>query len=210
MFVMIDNYDSFVYNLLHYMEELGEEVTVFRNDRVTIEEIKEISPLGILISPGPKSPAEAGICEEIVACFGSTIPILGVCLGHQLIAYHHGARVVKGKRPMHGKLSQVFHHQQGVFRGLPSPIVATRYHSLVVEEATLPEEFIVTAKSDDGEIMGLRHKSLLLEGVQFHPEAVLTEYGHELLGNFISWCKEASHGANNQGDSFRPGRISNL
>lgn len=194
MLVMIDNYDSFVYNLVHYLEELGEDIKLFRNDAVTIEEIRRLSPSGIIISPGPKAPSDAGICEEIVRSFGRDIPILGVCLGHQVIAHVHGARVVKGRRPMHGKQSKIHHHQVGVFRQIPSPMLATRYHSLVVENATLSDDFIITARSDDGEIMGLKHKTLLLEGVQFHPEAVLTEYGHELLANFIVWCQEVKEG----------------
>lgn len=190
MLLMIDNYDSFVYNLVHYIEELGEEILVFRHDAVTIEKIQSLSPSGIILSPGPKTPSEAGISQEIVHAFSSTIPILGVCLGHQVIAHAHGAKVVKAMLPMHGKLSSVVHKQLGVFKQIPSPMLATRYHSLVVDRTSLSDDFIVTAKSDDGEIMGLKHKTLLLEGVQFHPEAVLTEYGHELLANFIAWCKE--------------------
>lgn len=190
MLLMIDNYDSFVYNLIHYVQELGEEIRVFRNDAVTIEEVKALSPSGIILSPGPKAPSDAGICAEIIRCFSARIPILGVCLGHQVMAHVHGARVVKGIKPMHGKVSNVHHQQVGVFQNIPSPMRATRYHSLVVEKDSLSDEFIITAKSEDGEIMGLKHKTLLLEGVQFHPEAVLTEYGHALLANFIAWCKE--------------------
>lgn len=190
MLVMIDNYDSFVYNLVHYVKELGEEIVVFRNDKVALETIQALSPSGILLSPGPKDPSEAGICQEMIRSFSNRIPILGVCLGHQVIAHVCGGRVVKGEKPMHGKLSKVFHQQAGIFSQIPSPMLATRYHSLVVESSTLPEDFIVTARSEDGEIMGLKHKTLLLEGVQFHPEAVLTEHGHALLGNFIAWCKE--------------------
>jgi para-aminobenzoate synthetase component 2 len=187
---MIDNYDSFVYNLVHYFKELGEEILVFRHNSITIKDLQSLSPSGIILSPGPKTPSEAGICQEIVHAFSRTIPILGVCLGHQVIAHSCGATVVKAIRPMHGKLSRVVHQQQGMFHQIPSPILATRYHSLVVDGDSLPDDFIVTAKSEDGEIMGLKHKTLLLEGVQFHPEAVLTEYGHELLANFIAWCKE--------------------
>lgn len=193
MLVMIDNYDSFVYNLVHYFEELGEQIKVFRNDVVTIEKIKELSPKGIIISPGPKAPKDAGICAEIITCFSSYIPVLGVCLGHQLIAYTYGARVIKGVKPMHGKLSNIYHHQQGIFKHISSPMIATRYHSLVVEDGTLSDDFIITARSEDGVIMGLKHKNLLLEGVQFHPEAVLTEFGSELLANFCSWCNEVEY-----------------
>lgn len=192
MILMIDNYDSFVYNLVHYVKELGEEIVLFRNDRIGIEEIKTLSPSGIILSPGPKAPENAGICEEVIRTFAARIPILGVCLGHQVIAHVYGGKVVKGAKPMHGKLSSVSHQQEGIFRDIPSPMLATRYHSLVVDRDTLPEDFIVTAQSEDGEIMGLKHKTLLVEGVQFHPEAVLTEHGHALLGNFISWCKEVA------------------
>ena len=190
MILMIDNYDSFVYNLVHYFQELGEEVLVFRNDAIMVEEIENMAPCGIILSPGPKAPADAGVCEDVIRHFSRHVPILGVCLGHQAIAHAFGARVVKGARPMHGKLSSVYHQQQGLFRNIPSPIMVTRYHSLVVDRATLSTSFTITAESEDGEIMGLKHKKLLLEGLQFHPEAVLTEFGHELLANYIAWCKE--------------------
>jgi len=193
MLLMIDNYDSFVYNLVHYFQELGEEIMVFRNDVITIDRIRRLAPTGIILSPGPKAPSDAGICEDIIKQFSSLIPILGVCLGHQAIAHVHGVSVVKGIRPMHGKLSTINHQQQGVFKNLPSPMTVTRYHSLVVDNATLSDDFIVTARSADGEIMGLKHKNLLLEGVQFHPEAVLTEFGHELLANYVDWCKEVEN-----------------
>ena len=192
---MIDNYDSFVYNLVHYLEELGEEIRVFRNDRITIEEIEALAPLGIVISPGPKAPDDTGICTKVIQYFSNRVPVLGVCLGHQVIAHAYGARVVKGVRPMHGKLSNIYHEQRGLFKNIPSPMIATRYHSLVVESETLTDDFIITGRSEDGEIMGLKHKTLLLEGVQFHPEAVLTEYGHELLANFIDWCNEVKQDA---------------
>jgi para-aminobenzoate synthetase component II len=190
MFLMIDNYDSFVYNLIHYLEDLGESVLVYRNDAITIDFIKELNPTGIIISPGPKDPTQTGICEDIIRVFSDTIPILGVCLGHQAIAHVYGTRIIKGKTPMHGKVSQISHSCEGVFRNLPSPMNVTRYHSLIVDEYTLPKEFIITARSDDGVIMGIKHTSRLLEGVQFHPEAVLTEYGYRLLTNYICWCKE--------------------
>lgn len=190
MFLMIDNYDSFVYNLVHYFLELGEQVEIYRNDVLTIERIKALKPEGIIISPGPKDPSETGICEDVIRTFATQIPILGVCLGHQAIAYVHGADVVKGVRPMHGKISEVTHNSQGVFKGIPSPVKVTRYHSLVVDPSTLSDDFIISARSDDGAVMGIRHRTLLLEGVQFHPEAVLTAFGHDMIKNYITWCKE--------------------
>lgn len=190
MYLMIDNYDSFVYNLVHYFAELGVEMEVHRNDTITIEMIEALKPDGIIISPGPKDPSQTGICESVIEQFADQIPILGVCLGHQAIAHVHGARVVKGERPMHGKLSMITHSNKGVFKNLPSPMQVTRYHSLVVEEETLSDSFWITAKSEDGSIMGIKHKTLMLEGVQFHPEAVLTEHGHALLANYIAWCEE--------------------
>ncbi len=193
MFLMIDNYDSFVYNLVHYFLELGEQVEIYRNDALTIEKIYELNPEGIIISPGPKDPSETGICEEVIRTFANQIPIFGVCLGHQAIAYVHGADVVKGARPMHGKISEATHNGQGVFSGIPSPVKVTRYHSLVVDPATLSDDFIISATSEDGAIMGIRHRTLLLEGVQFHPEAVLTEYGHDMIKNYVAWCKETLH-----------------
>jgi len=196
MFLMIDNYDSFVYNLIHYMEELGETVKVYRNDAITIDFIKELQPLGIIISPGPKDPTQTGICEDIIREFSASIPILGVCLGHQAIAHVFGASIIKGKVPMHGKISQISHTCEGVFSDIPSPMNVTRYHSLIVDEATLPSQFSITARSDDDVIMGIKHQERLLEGVQFHPEAVLTEYGHRILANYIRWCKEVKANAN--------------
>lgn len=190
MYLMIDNYDSFVYNLVHYFAELGVEIAVYRNDAITIDMIEALKPDGIIISPGPKDPTQTGICEGVIEQFADRIPILGVCLGHQAIAHVHGAKVVKGERPMHGKLSMITHSDIGVFKGVPSPMQVTRYHSLVVEEATLSDAFWITAKSEDGSIMGIKHKTLMLEGVQFHPEAVLTEHGHTLLANYIAWCEE--------------------
>ncbi len=195
MLLMIDNYDSFTYNLVHYLEELGEEICVVRNDTVELKDILDLSPDGIIISPGPKTPDDTGICIEVVQECSRKIPILGVCLGHQVIAYTNGAKVVKGSRPMHGKVSNLSHENMGVFRKIPSPIKVTRYHSLIVQEESLPEDFIITARSEDGVIMALKHRSLLLEGVQFHPEAVLTEYGKELLSNFVNWCQEVKHDA---------------
>lgn len=193
MFLMIDNYDSFVYNLVHYFLELDEKIETYRNDEITLEQIRALNPEGIIISPGPKDPSETGICEAIIRTFAAQIPIFGVCLGHQAIAYVHGANIVKGMRPMHGKISEATHNGQGVFRGIPSPVKVTRYHSLVVDSSTLSDDFIITARSEDGAIMGIKHHTLLLEGVQFHPEAVLTEYGHKMIENYVSWCKAVSN-----------------
>lgn len=193
MFLMIDNYDSFVYNLVHYFQELGEEIAVYRNDSIDIATVESLDPEGIIISPGPKDPTETGICEDIVRVFAGRIPILGVCLGHQTIGHVFGAKVVKGARPMHGKISPVVHRGKGVFSGLKSPFDVTRYHSLVIDGDSLPMELEVSALSDDGAIMGIRHREYILEGVQFHPEAVLTQYGHDLLGNFITICREEEY-----------------
>ncbi|HUH94213.1 MAG TPA: aminodeoxychorismate/anthranilate synthase component II [Casimicrobiaceae bacterium] len=185
MLFMIDNYDSFTYNLVQYLGELGEDVQVYRNDALTLDEIAAWKPQRIVLSPGPCTPSEAGICVPLVQRFAGEIPILGVCLGHQAIGQAFGGRIVRAGRVMHGKLSNVAHRGQGVFHGLPSPLTATRYHSLVIERASLPSCLEVTAESEDGEIMGVRHRQLPVEGVQFHPEAILTEKGHELLANFL-------------------------
>jgi anthranilate synthase component 2 len=185
MLLMIDNYDSFTYNLVQYLGELGEDVQVYRNDALGLSEIAAWKPQRIVLSPGPCTPSEAGICVPLVRRFAGEIPILGVCLGHQAIGQAFGGRIVRASRVMHGKLSQVAHRGQGVFRGLPSPLTATRYHSLVIERASLPSCLEITAESDDGEIMGVRHRELAVEGVQFHPEAILTDKGHELLANFL-------------------------
>lgn len=188
MFLMIDNYDSFVYNLVRYYEELGANIKVCRNDKITIEEIEKMSPQGIIISPGPKSPTEAGISLEIIDAFKAKIPILGICLGHQTIGHYFGCDIVKGKEPIHGKISEVYHTGKGVFKGLNSPINVTRYHSLVVKN--ISDDIEVTAQTKDGVVMGIRHKKLLIEGVQFHPEAELTEHGHEMLKNFLDEAKK--------------------
>ena len=185
MFLMLDNYDSFVYNLVRYFEELNEKVCVYRNDKITIEEIKTLNPEGIIISPGPKSPKEAGISLQIIEEFKGKIPILGICLGHQVIAQYFGGRIIKGVEPVHGKVSEVFHNGEGVFKGVKNPFKATRYHSLVVEPSTLPHILGVTAQTKDGVIMAVKHNEYHIEGVQFHPEAELSEYGHEILKNFI-------------------------
>jgi anthranilate synthase component 2 len=185
MLLMIDNYDSFTYNLVQYLGELGAEVKVVRNDAVGIDEVARMRPERIVISPGPCSPNEAGISLGVIERLGAKLPILGVCLGHQAIGQAYGGKVVHAKTLMHGKTSLIHHAGQGVFAGLPSPFTATRYHSLAVERDSLPECLEVTAWTEDGEIMGLRHRTLPVEGVQFHPEAILTEHGHALLGNFL-------------------------
>ncbi len=185
MLLMIDNYDSFTYNLVQYFGELGEAVKVVRNDEMVIEEIEQLHADRIVISPGPCTPNEAGISLEVIKRFGGRVPLLGVCLGHQAIGQAFGGRVVHAKTLMHGKVSQIHHNGVGVFRGLPSPYRATRYHSLAIERATCPAELEITAWTEDGEIMGVKHRSLPVEGVQFHPESILTEHGHELLANFL-------------------------
>ncbi len=185
MLLMIDNYDSFTYNLVQYFGELEQEVAVYRNDEITLEQIDELGPSRIVISPGPCTPNEAGISVPLINEFAGRIPILGVCLGHQAIGQAFGGRVVHAKQVMHGKTSAIQHQAGGVFRSLPNPLQATRYHSLVVERASLPDCLEITAWTEDGEIMGLRHKTLAVEGVQFHPESILTERGHELLANFL-------------------------
>ena len=185
MLLMIDNYDSFTYNLVQYFGELGEDVRVFRNDQITLAEIAGLKPDRIVVSPGPCSPAEAGISVAAIKEFAGKIPILGVCLGHQSIGAAFGGKIVHAKQLMHGKISPIHHRDIGVFRGLPEPFVATRYHSLAIERASLPACLEVTAETDDGEIMGVRHRELAVEGVQFHPESILTQHGHALLRNFL-------------------------
>src|SRR5882672_7593547 len=189
MILTIDNYDSFTYNLVQYLGELGADVEVRRNDAITLAEIAERRPQGIVISPGPCTPKEAGISVPLIERFAGEIPILGVCLGHQAIGQAFGGRIVHAARLMHGKTSAIHHDGRGVFRGLPDPYTATRYHSLVIERASLPACLEVTAWTDDGEIMGVRHKDLAIEGVQFHPESILTEHGHALLKNFLQGRK---------------------
>jgi anthranilate synthase component 2 len=185
MLLMIDNYDSFTYNLVQYLGELGENVRVFRNDEITLDGIVALAPERIVISPGPCTPAEAGVSVAAIQTFAGRTPILGVCLGHQAIGAAFGGRIVHAKTLMHGKTSPVHHVGAGVFRGLPDPLVATRYHSLAIERETLPAVLEVTAQTEDGEIMGVRHRELAVEGVQFHPESILTEHGHALLRNFL-------------------------
>ena len=191
MYLMIDNYDSFVYNLKAYLDDLNEDVRVVRNDKITIEEITEMKDLnGIIISPGPKSPKDSGICTSVVRKFAGKIPILGVCLGHQIIGYEFGVVVEKGERPMHGKVTKIFHNNDNLFRNIESPYNVTRYHSLVINEESMPKELKVDARSEDGAVMAVSHVKYPVYGVQFHPEAVLTQYGHELLRNFIILSKE--------------------
>jgi anthranilate synthase component II len=185
MLLMIDNYDSFTYNLVQYLGELGADVRVERNDAITLDEIEALHPAAIVISPGPCTPNEAGISVPLIRRFAGGIPILGVCLGHQAIGQAFGGRIVRAHRVMHGKLSHVSHEGEGVFADLPSPFEATRYHSLAIDAATLPPALAVTATADDGEIMGVRHREFTVEGVQFHPEAILTEHGKHLLANFL-------------------------
>jgi para-aminobenzoate synthetase component 2 len=186
---MIDNYDSFVYNLVRYFEEIGEEVEVVRNDKININMVDERKYLGIVISPGPKNPKEAGLCLDVIDNFKDKLPILGICLGHQCIGHYFGGEIIKGEKPMHGKISEVMHNNKGIFYNLKSPLNVTRYHSLIIDKESLTEELEVTAETSDNVIMGIRHKAFPIYGVQFHPEAELTEEGHKLLENFVSECK---------------------
>jgi anthranilate synthase component II len=186
MLLMIDNYDSFTYNIVQSLGELGCEVQVVRNDQITIAGIEALAPQRIVISPGPCFPEEAGISVGVVRHFAGRIPILGVCLGHQAIGYAFGARIVKSKVLMHGKISPILHNEEGLFRGLPNPFQATRYHSLVVDRESLPGELMATAMVSNGEIMGLQHRTLPVWGVQFHPESIMSEQGRELFGNFLA------------------------
>lgn len=185
MLLMIDNYDSFTYNLVQYFSELGEEVAVYRNDEITLDKISQLHPERIVISPGPCTPNEAGVSLSVIKQFSQNIPVLGVCLGHQSIGQAFGGRIIHAKQLMHGKTSPIFHHDSGVFRGLPNPFIATRYHSLVIERSTLPDCLEITAWTEDDEIMGIRHKTLAIEGIQFHPESILSEHGHQMLENFL-------------------------
>ena len=185
MLLMIDNYDSFTYNLVQYFGELGQDVHVYRNDEISLEQIHTMKPEKIVISPGPCTPNEAGISVPLIHEFAGKIPLLGVCLGHQSIGQAFGGKIIHAKQLMHGKTSQIHHNNVGVFKGLPNPYIATRYHSLVIERETMPDCLEITAWTDDGEVMGVRHKTLAVEGVQFHPESILTEHGHELLDNFL-------------------------
>ncbi len=198
MLLMIDNYDSFTYNLVQYFGELGADVHVYRNDAITLDEVGMLAPAQIVVSPGPCTPNEAGISVPLIRRFAGRIPILGVCLGHQAIGQAFGGRIVRAQRVMHGKLSPVTHDGRGVFAALPSPFAVTRYHSLAIERDSVPAELEVSATADDGEIMGVRHRQHAVEGVQFHPEAILTEHGMRLLANFLATAAgHASAGASN-------------
>ncbi|WP_025846870.1 aminodeoxychorismate/anthranilate synthase component II [Paenibacillus ehimensis] len=186
MILVIDNYDSFTYNLVQYLGELGEKIEVRRNDEIDLEGIEALKPDHILISPGPCTPNEAGISLSLIERFKGRIPILGVCLGHQSIGQAFGGEVIRAERLMHGKTSEIFHDGQGIFKDMPSPFTATRYHSLIVKRESLPDCFVVTAETAEGEIMGLRHKEYPIEGVQFHPESIITDHGHQMLRNFLN------------------------
>ncbi len=188
MMLMIDNYDSFTYNLVQYLGDLGEEVKVFRNDKISLKKIKSLRPKGIIISPGPGRPEDAGISCAVIKEFSGKIPILGVCLGHQAIGYVFGGKIIGAKKLMHGKTSLVYHNKKDIFNKIPNPFTATRYHSLIVERKSLPRSLEVTAETKEKEIMGLKHKDYPVWGVQFHPESILTSSGKDILGNFIKLC----------------------
>ncbi len=190
MLLMIDNYDSFTYNIVQYFGELGQKVEVYRNDAISLDDIARLKPEYLVISPGPCAPAQAGISLAAIRQFAGKIPLLGVCLGHQAIGEAFGGKIVHAKQLMHGKVSPVTHQNEGVFKGLPSPLTCTRYHSLAIEHESLPACLKITAWTDDGEIMGVRHTTLAVEGVQFHPESILTERGHDLLNNFLEEFKQ--------------------
>jgi anthranilate synthase/aminodeoxychorismate synthase-like glutamine amidotransferase len=195
MILVIDNYDSFVYNLAQYLGELGWEPVVYRNDRITLDEIERLNPSHVVISPGPCTPLEAGISNDVIWRFAGRIPMLGVCLGHQCIGYVYGGKVVRAAVPTHGKSSIVYHDSRTVYRNLPNPIEAGRYHSLIVKKENLPSSLEITAWTDDGIVMGIRHKDYVVEGIQFHPESIMTETGHDILRNFLKyrqprWPKE--------------------
>ena len=189
MIILIDNYDSFVYNLAQYLGELGWEPAVYRNDQITLGEVESLNPSHIIISPGPCTPLEAGISNDIIWRFAGRIPILGVCLGHQCIGYVYGGRVIRAAVPTHGKSSLVYHDGKTVYKNLPNPFEAGRYHSLIVDRDTIPSPLALTAETDDGVVMGTRHKDYVVEGVQFHPESIMTEVGHNLLRNFLGFSQ---------------------
>jgi anthranilate synthase/aminodeoxychorismate synthase-like glutamine amidotransferase len=193
MILMIDNYDSFTFNIVQYLEQMGEEVRVYRNDKITLDEIKKLKPQAIFLSPGPCSPREAGITVDVIREFYETVPIMGICLGHQAIGYAFGGEVSRAERIMHGKISPINHDGKTIFAGLPNPFTAGRYHSLLVGKETLPECLEVSATTDDGEIMGLRHKKYPVEGIQFHPESVLTPQGKRILRNFLKHTRRKEH-----------------
>ncbi len=192
MLLVIDNYDSFTYNLVQALGQLGEQVRVFRNDELALEHIEELAPEAILLSPGPSRPERAGIMLELIRRYQGRFPMLGVCLGHQAIGHVFGARVIRAQRVMHGKTSQILHDGRTIFRGIPNPFQAGRYHSLILERESLPSCLELSAQTSDGEVMGIRHKEMLLEGVQFHPESILTPSGKRLLRNFLQLVKEGN------------------
>jgi len=189
MILVIDNYDSFTYNLVHYLNELGADTVVHRNDDLSVQEALGLHPQAVLLSPGPKAPDQAGICLPLLRGAPEDLAILGVCLGHQAIGQAYGGDVIRAKEVMHGKTSKIFHNDKGVFKGLPNPFIATRYHSLAVDKATLPADLEITAWTEDGEIMGVQHRTRPVYGVQFHPESIATEGGHQLLANFLDLAK---------------------
>lgn len=190
MFVLIDNYDSFTYNLVQYLGDLGADVAVHRNDRISVDEVLALKPEGVVISPGPSDPDHAGICCDLIrACGDQNVPLFGVCLGHQAIGQVYGGKVVRAPAPLHGKISPVTHQGESVFKGLPTPFDATRYHSLIVERESLPADLEITAETGDGIIMGLAHKTKPIHGVQFHPESIATDHGHELMQNFLTLAR---------------------
>jgi anthranilate synthase/aminodeoxychorismate synthase-like glutamine amidotransferase len=193
MILMIDNYDSFTFNIVQYLEQMGEKVEVYRNDKITTEEIKRLKPRAIFLSPGPCTPKEAGITVDVVREFYKDVPIMGVCLGHQSIGYAFGAKVLRASRIMHGKISQVKHDGKTIFAGVPNPFPAGRYHSLIVVRETLPDFLEVSAETEEGEIMGLRHKNYPVEGIQFHPESVLTPQGKRIIRNFLKYIGKKEH-----------------
>jgi len=202
MFILIDNYDSFTYNLFHYLGELGARLEVHRNDKISVDEVMAKHPQGIILSPGPCDPDKAGICLDLIRRAAGKVPIFGVCLGHQAIGQVYGGKVVRAPKPMHGKLSKVHHSGTGIFRDVPNDFNATRYHSLTVDPASFPAELEVTATSDDGVIQGLQHKTLPIFGVQFHPESIASEHGHRILANFLQDC-----GTNLRGEPPRIDRV---
>jgi anthranilate synthase component II len=202
MILLIDNYDSFTFNLVHYFGELGAGARVYRNDRTTVDAVRAADPDAVVLSPGPCTPSEAGICLDLIAAIADKIPILGVCLGHQAIGQAFGAKIVRAPAPVHGKLSTIRHDCAGLFRGIDAPFPATRYHSLVVERESLPGELAVTAETEDGLIMGLTHKQLPVHGVQFHPESIASAHGHKLLRNFLA-IAEAWNAATGRREAFR-------
>ncbi|MEN8077666.1 aminodeoxychorismate/anthranilate synthase component II [Clostridioides difficile] len=189
MLLMIDNYDSFVYNLVRYFEELGEEIVVYRNDKITVDDIKKMNISGIVISPGPKSPNDAGLSLDIIDNFKEKFPILGICLGHQCIGHYFKAKIIKGKEPVHGKMFYITHNGRDLFKNVRNPLRVTRYHSLIIDKDSLPRCLEITSETEDNVIMGIRHKDLDIYGVQFHPEAEMTEEGHKILQNFIDITK---------------------